>query len=171
MRIEFERPVFDILEFEPSIISVAAFFRSIRCVRMLLSYDIDLDLTDAKHQRLEVFIPAGGCLDILKDVESADKNNSIALKDIPVVIAAEFGSVDITHYLNMKGVDINKHKEYTNHPAMSACQNGHMDIVDFYLENVTYSDLVNRFTGNTLLHYACLGGHTDVALLILEGGI
>ena len=107
MRIEFKEPVFDILRFEPPIICVTAFFRSVKCVCTLLSYDIYLKLTDSRHRWLGYFIAAGGCLDILKDVVSAAEDGTITLEDIPVNIAAEFGSLDIIRYLYLEGVDIN----------------------------------------------------------------
>lgn len=171
MAIKFPKPVFEILEDSPPIISAAAFFRSFKCVRTLLSYDINLQLRDRKGKQLPFFIAAGGSIDVLKDVTTSTKSeNNISLDNIPPDVAAYYGSIDIIRYLYLQGINFNKNYWSYRHPVMYACMNGHLDVVEFLIENGAPVNFVCCFDKNSLLHYACMGGHGEVVKYLVEKG-
>ena len=70
--------------------------------------------------------------------------------------------------LYKEGVDLNAVDSDKHSPISLACENGHLEIVNFLLDNG--ASIINSNPHYSLLHRACQEGHVDVAMELIRRG-
>ena len=93
-----------------------------------------------------------------------DNTNQTAL-----MLAAEYGFLDIARLLIEKGADINIKNKDGNTVLMIASKEGHIEIVNLLIEKGADINITNK-DGNTALMIACLKEHLDVANVFIKKG-
>jgi ankyrin repeat protein len=88
----------------------------------------------------------------------------------PLHLALESGHAHIAKYLIEQGADINLKDKDKASPLHNAAYLGKLEIVDLLLKKGATSLNEGNFRGQTPLHFACEGGHPEVAARLLDAG-
>lgn len=100
---------------------------------------------------------------------SGEKLRNVEMrKHTALVIASEGGHLSILQLLVKHGADINQNHGST--ALRSACMRGHLDCVEWLLENSADASLVNKDTGSTPLLVAVFAGSEEIVALLLKHG-
>ena len=89
-------------------------------------------------------------------------------KHTALVIASEEGHLSILQLLVNHGADINQNDGST--ALRSACMRGHLECVEYLLENFADPSLVNKDTTSTPLIVAVMIGSEDIVAVLLKHG-
>ncbi|XP_067661803.1 ankyrin repeat domain-containing protein 50-like [Haliotis asinina] len=85
--------------------------------------------------------------------------------------ACRGGNVEVVKYvLSLNMVNINSRGFQTMTPILGAALKGHKDVVELLVNTGKHLILVDN-GGDTILHYACRGGHVEVVTYVLSQNI
>ncbi|XP_046558384.1 ankyrin-2-like isoform X2 [Haliotis rubra] len=141
-----------------------------RVVR-ILSEDLDNLNRKDSHGRTGLMVAAyQGHRDVVEllvtkgaDLTSVDKGGDTVLH-----AACRAGDISIVKFVLSKDeLDVNSSDKSGMTPAMSAARWGYLDVVKLLLRRGAKMQLVDD-EGDTILHYACRGGHEDVVECIVS---
>ena len=133
--------------------------------------DIDLNIFKACKE--------GNLLNVqyLIEVENFDENKKLdqydeelrIFKDQALIhIACEHGHLNIVQYLIGKiGVDVNSKGCWEKTPIQFACERNHAKIIEYLLSNGAKLDTKDIY-GNSLIHYASIGGVLSIVQELIE---
>ena len=161
-----------VLTFSPPIISVSAFFGASDCTSYLLGMEADLNKSDLRGVLPSHFAAAGGNLNIFRSFwESGELDQPDKMGNYAVHYAAKMGRIDILKYIWSRNGDknaITKKGSRMKQPIHFACENGHIDVVNFLYEMHKRCIHAKDDDNNTPLIYASIGGHLDTVKFLLS---
>jgi ankyrin repeat protein len=108
-------------------------------------------------------------LNIKKENNKEYINHTNSKGKTALILAAEYGKIDIVNMLLEKGADINKTDAKGKNALMFASSEGHLDVVKLLLtKNININKQTND--NKTALMMACEAGHIDVVKFLIENG-
>ena len=158
----------------PPIISVAAYFNAINCVKFLIDNGADLEKKDIMDRPLIHFAVASRSMDMVRLIDQ----NEDCLKqedkcgNLPIHVACQFGFLDCVKYIFMKTSinTFNSRNGVSSLPLLIAAYYGHLEIIK-YMKEIGINLLESNSSGATALHFASLGGHPDVVQYLIDEGL
>ncbi|OHT17264.1 hypothetical protein TRFO_41174 [Tritrichomonas foetus] len=147
-----------ILDDGPSLLSLCAFFNSIKCFQLLKIFGADDEATDRKRRNPAHFACAGGSFEIIRDLDKPlsyyETKDYGGLKSVHY--AAMFGRIEILKYLWSKGAKLDEIDSSHSQPIHLASLYGHSEVVKFLVQNGISID-TQSFSMKPL-HYASICG-------------
>lgn len=153
----------DILTNSPPLISVAAFYKAVKCFQYLIENDADIHKPDEVDTPLVNFAVAGGNMSI---IETLDKKGLEFHKTLQ--IAAEYGHYDIFMWLfRNKNLDVHERDQYNRTFLHLAAAGGNCQLVQFLVNQGLDVNGIDG-TGWTPLHFAVEKRRLEVVRLLLR---
>ncbi|KAH0793309.1 serine/threonine-protein phosphatase 6 regulatory ankyrin repeat subunit B-like [Histomonas meleagridis] len=158
----------------PPVISFAAYFNAINCVKFLIDNGADLEKKDLIERPLMHFAIASRSMDMVRLIERNE--NSLKEGDksgnTPIHVACQYGFLDCVKYIFMKtNTEIfNIRNAAGSLPILIASYYGHLEVLK-YMKEIGINFLESNSHGATALHFASLGGHPDVVEFLIEEGV
>eukprot|EP01027_Heterolobosea_sp_BB2_P018342 GEZU01025858.1.p1 GENE.GEZU01025858.1~~GEZU01025858.1.p1 ORF type:complete len:702 (+),score=121.41 GEZU01025858.1:869-2974(+) len=152
-------------------IHLAAFAGQVKIAKLLLSYQVELDVKDSTSWTALHWAVYGNHLEIVKLLVQAGAN--IEAKDdasrTPLFTACVYNRVDIFKYLCDQRADVNTTDSAGFSTVHTAAQFGLADIIKIMLQ---YNVDVNKknHLGRQALHYATCNGATEIVEMLLQHG-
>ena len=98
----------------------------------------------------------------------ADLNIQDACGDVPLIIAAKHGHLDVCEFLVDKGLDINSQNSIGKTPLAAAAENGHYNVCEYFLIGADLNLCDTR--GISPLYHLCSTGNVDMVQRFIEAG-
>ena len=168
------RPSLGIRDRENEIVMLLATeHKHISIVQFMLEYGVDINVENATKQTALILACAKGHEEIVNFLLM--NNANIFQEDefgySAFLYAAKNNLIQIVKLLISKGVKVNSASRKSGMQAlMCAALGGHFKLICLLLE--VYKSPINSkdFTRKTAFHYSCIGGHAEIAELLIAKG-
>ena len=115
----------------PPLISVAAFFKAVKCYHSLVDNGADIEKCDEQGVPVAWFAIAGGSMEIIEDLDNRGIDFNRTLQ-----VAAEYGHHEVFVWLHeKKSFDLGEKDEYGRTFLHIAAASGNTDLVQFLIEH------------------------------------
>ncbi len=155
---------------------IAAFQGHYDCVKMILSYDIDVNARNIEGNTALICAASQGYTQIVDLLikRGAQVNVQGGLENTPLMLAASAGDIETVQRLIAAGAEIDVWNEQGDTALMMALAEGHLAIAKILLDGIksswqrcTYINRVNN-TGLSAFLIAGLNGHYDIMRQLTE---
>lgn len=153
-----------VIQDNPPIHCVAAYFGSINCLRHIIEDGTDLTLADDKHRTIQYFAVAGGNLNVVHYLATRGLNFQECTH-----LAAALGNINILKYLlrdlKLDPLTVDGFGDTLLH---SAAIGGDVETAEFLISLKVFDINCRDHDENTALHLAAIHGNLGVAKALVK---
>jgi len=152
------------LQYGASVLSIACFFKSINCVKKLVSDGANVNHIDSIGKSSLIFAADSNCYEIMEVLLNNGANpNGIGNYLLRTGKNDLFMRLFISELIPIHDYDFTR----SNYLHLSS-YSGAFDVVDLLLRKEAYDINQQDYEGRTCLHLACGNGHHDVVGILLK---